>query len=99
MSYRQYLLDCAIFITSASYTYLAWIFLHFIAAHTYVKYCVGYKWYDIILSILYIPSPYCQGLSWVIYNGSKTIATMWFVLGTYLSSILLKYLFVPNKKD
>ena len=96
MTIRQQLIDVAIFVTSACNAYLLWILLHFVASHIYVRYCVGSNWYDIFLSVIYVSSPYCQGISWIIYTGSKQIVSMWMVFGTYASTKLLQNMF---KKD
>jgi len=90
---KEYFIEIAIFICSASSMYVLWVFLHFIASHIYIEHCVGKTFIDIIFSVIYTSSPYCQGLSWMIYTGSRQIATMWMVLGTYVSSKLMKGLF------
>jgi hypothetical protein len=70
--------------------YLSWVILNFTAAQLYIKYCVGTTFIDMIYSIFYVPSPHCQGLSWVIFHGSRNITAMWFIIGTYMSSIFLQ---------
>lgn len=94
-NYYKWFFEYLLFFLSASSTYIAWIILHFIASHCYLHYCVGYGYLDIIFSTIYVSTPFCQGLNWLIYNGSKNIITMWFLFGTYLSNLLLKYLFIP----
>ena len=94
-NYYKFAQEHLLFLLSVSSTYVGWILLHFIASHSYLQYCVGYGYFDILLSIFYIPTPFCQGLNWLIYNGSKNIMTMWFLFGTYLSNLLLKHLFIP----
>jgi hypothetical protein len=89
MQYKQYLIDLTIFVTSASGMYVLWTLVHFIAAHIYIKHCVGSTALDMAISVFYVSSPYCQGVSWLIYTGSRQIAYIWMVLGTYLSTKLL----------
>ena len=76
--------------SNVAFCYLSWVVLHFMAAQLYLKYCVGTTFLDMIYSIFYVPSPHCQGLSWAIYHGSKNITAMWFIMGTYMSSIFLQ---------
>jgi hypothetical protein len=83
------ILDTAIFVFSACSTYLFWVLLHFIAAQIYLRHCVGSSWVDLLYSVIFVSSPYCQGLSWIIYHGSQQISAMWFVFGTYISNKLL----------
>jgi hypothetical protein len=90
------LFDVALFVTTASSTYLLWIGLHFLATQTYVKYCVGSTWIDVVFSIFYVSTPFCQGVSWVIYHGSRNMYLMWFVLGTFLSRLIVQYMYVPH---
>jgi hypothetical protein len=96
-SYKKTIIDSTIFITSACWTYMVCVLLHFIAVHAYIKYCVGDKWYHLFHSMFYVSSPYCQGISWAIYYGSRKIQTMWFILGTFLSNRLFSYIFSPYK--
>ena len=93
MQISKYLIDTAVFVMSASSVYILWILLHFVASHIYIDHCVGNYWKDIFVSVFYVSSPYCQGVSWVIYNGSRQIAYIWVIFGTYLSTQLLHNLF------
>ena len=93
--YREPFMNAAIFVASASWTYILWVALHFCAAQTYVKYCVGSTWTDMFLSIFYVSTPFCQGVSWVLYHGAHHIYWMWFVLGTYVSQQMMNMLFTP----
>ena len=86
-------INAAIFVTSASWTYVLWVVLHFFAAQMYVKYCVGTTWTNMLLSIFYVSTPFCQGVSWVLYHGAHHIYWMWFVLGTFLSQQIISVLF------
>ena len=86
---RDKLFYLALFITNSSASYIIWVLLHFISTQLYVTHCVGSRWIDILYSVVFVPSPYCQGLSWVIYTGSRQLNAMWFILGTYLSNLLL----------
>lgn len=96
---HNYLFDMALFVTSAMSTYLLWVFLHFMAAQTYIKYCVGNTWSHMVLSIFYVSSPFCQGVSWVIFHGSRNIYFMWFVLGSFLSKYFVyNWLTTPYTK-
>jgi hypothetical protein len=90
------LFEIALYVTNAAACYLIWVFLHFTATQLYIQYCVGTTFLHMIYSMFYVPSPHCQAISWVIYHGSKNIAAMWYILGTYLSSCLIKNLCFPT---
>ena len=92
MQIPTYFMDTAIVVMSASSIYILWILLHFIASHVYIDHCVGSSWKDIFISVFYVSSPYCQGVSWLIYNGSRQIACIWVIFGTYFSTQLLQHL-------
>jgi hypothetical protein len=96
MQYKKYLIDLIVFVTSASGIYVLWILVNFIAAHVYIRHCVGSTALDIAVSVFYVSSPYCQGVSWLIYTGSRQIAYIWMVLGTYLSTKLLQGILTKN---
>jgi len=69
--------------------YLIWIFLHYLAAHLYVKLCVPRTIIGFLLSPFMTATPHCQGLRWVVYNAANMINNMWIVLGAWICSILL----------
>lgn len=96
-SFYDSLLTTAIFVTSACSAYIIWTFLHFAAAQIYIRHCVGSTWMDLLYSMIFVSSPYCQGLSWIIYHGSRQISAMWFIFGTYMSNKLLNELIHTSK--
>jgi hypothetical protein len=69
--------------------YLLWIFLHYLAAHLYVKLCVPNTIFGFILSPFMTATPHCQGLRWIVYNAANMINNMWIVLGAWICSTLL----------
>jgi hypothetical protein len=69
--------------------YLLWIFLHYLAAHLYVKLCVPNTILGFILSPFMTATPHCQGLRWIVYNAANMINNMWIVLGAWICSTLL----------
>lgn len=97
-NWRDKIMDLIFYGVNAGSCYILWIFLHFAATQLYVKYCVGTTFLDMIYSVLYVPSPHCQGLSWVIFHGSRNISAMWFILGTYTSSILIQNIWYHASK-
>lgn len=64
--------------------YLMWIFLHYIASHLYVRWCVPSSIVGFLLSPFMTVTPHCQGLRWIILNGANMINNMWIILGTWL---------------
>jgi hypothetical protein len=78
-----------VLIVKVSGVYLLWIFLHFVATHLYVKFCVPKTVMGFIMSPFMTATPHCQGLRWVVYNAASTINNMWIILGTWLCSIIL----------
>ena len=76
---------------SVSRIYLLWIFLHYIASHSYVKFCTPNTISGFIISPFLTSSPHCNGLRWVINNGSNVINNMWLLLGTWLGSCFIIY--------
>ena len=77
------------FIIKLSGIYLLWIFLHFIASHLYTTFCVPNSLYGLMMSPFMTPTPHCQGLRWVVYNGANVINNMWVILGTWICSNIL----------
>ena len=76
---------------SVSRIYLLWIFLHYVASHSYVKFCTPNTISGFIISPFLSSSPHCNGLRWVINNGSIVINNMWLLLGTWLGSCFIIY--------
>lgn len=64
--------------------YIAWIFLHYISSHLYVRLCVPRTIVGFLLSPFMTVTPHCQGLRWIIVNGANMINNMWIILGTWL---------------
>jgi hypothetical protein len=69
--------------------YIVWIVIHYTASHIYVKVCVPLSWYGIIMSPILTPTPHCQGLRWIIYNGGAQINNMWITVGSWLGVKLI----------
>lgn len=63
--------------------YFAWIFLHYIASHLYIKLCTPYTIFGFLTSPFIAPTPQCQALRWVIYHGGNNIVLMWCYVGTW----------------
>lgn len=89
----NFLYDSVVYIINISGIYLLWVLLHYIASHLYINCCVPNTIYGFIMSPFMVPAPHCQGLRWIVYNGSNIITNMWVVLGTWFCSVL-----VINKK-
>ena len=70
--------------------YLLWIILHYLGSNLYVKLCTHNSLYGFLLSPFLNNSIHCVGLRWIINQGSISINSMWVVLGTYISSKLIK---------
>ena len=83
------------FIFKISGVYLLWIFLHYFSAHLYVKFCTPKTIWGYLISPFLASSPHCNGLRWIINNGSNIINNMWLLLGTWLGSYFL--ILNPNK--
>ena len=77
------------FVSPAVCISITWIFLHYIATHVYYEHCCGNTFYMLIMSVFHVSSPFCQGMSWVIYTGSRQILGIWIIMGTYVSSKLI----------
>jgi hypothetical protein len=69
--------------------YIAWIFIHFIASHLYVQWCVPATVVGFLLSQFLVPAPHCYGLRWVIYYGGNSIIAMWTFVSIWLLSRIL----------
>lgn len=98
MDYRQYISDVSLCVYHATLMYVIWIILHFISVHTYTEYCTGRTVFGLLSSAVHVSSPFCQGLSWVIYTGSRQILNMWIILASFISSKLLTGLIHPPRE-
>jgi len=81
--------DNIIFITQLFGIYLVWIFLHFVAAHLYVRLCNELSIIGFILSPFLASSLHCQALRWIIGNGAININAMWMTFGTWIISKMI----------
>jgi hypothetical protein len=75
-----------VLIIKVSGIYLLWIFLHFVATHLYVNFCVPKSVMGFIMSPLMVAAPHCYTFRWCITNGANNISTMWVVFGTWIAS-------------
>ena len=73
-----------IFIMKIVCLYFAWISLHYFASHLYVKICTPYTFFGFIMAPFIAPTPQCQALRWIIYNGGNNIILMWSYIGVWL---------------
>jgi hypothetical protein len=69
--------------------YILWIILHYTASHLYIYLCVPKTFWGFIASPFMTITPQCQVLRWIIYNGANMINSMWIILGSWISSLLL----------
>ena len=88
-NYVTIIYNKSIYLINISGVYLIWIFLHYVASHLYITFCVPKTLYGFVMSPFMIPAPHCQGLRWVAFNSSTTITNMWVVLGTWIYSFIL----------
>jgi len=79
--------------------YFTWILTHYIASHLYVYYCTPLSFSGFIQSMLFMTSPHCQALRWMVYNGALNVEALYAVLGAYLISSLKKNIFTLTNKD
>lgn len=77
------------FILRVSGVYLFWIFLHYVASHLYVTFCVPKTIIGFIMSPFMTATPHCQGLRWIVYNAANMINNMWIILGSWACSTIL----------
>jgi len=70
--------------------YFVWILLHYFASHLYIRFCVPGSLMGLIVSPFLTTTPHCQALRWVIYNGANMINNMWIILGSWISTFLIK---------
>ena len=66
--------------------YLVWIAIFYLCSHLHVYLCVPASFAGFIMTPFLVPSPHCQALRWVIYNGGNSIMSMWFLLGAWILS-------------
>ncbi len=85
----DFIYDCTMYIINISGIYIVWILLHYIASHLYTKLCVPNTIYGFVMSPFMVTAPHCQGLRWIVYNGSNIITNMWVILGTWACSNIL----------
>jgi hypothetical protein len=69
--------------------YFIWTILHFLASHLYIKFCVPFSFIGLVVSPFMTATPHCQGLRWLIINGANMINNMWFIVGSWVCSVLL----------
>ena len=74
---------------TAFFSYTIWVILHYIAAHLYVKHCAQSGLIGFFTSTFHTTTCYCQGLSWLIYTGSRQVLAMWITIGTFFSQRIL----------
>lgn len=68
--------------------YFIWAVVHYTSVHLYSMVCAPLSIKGFIMAAFLVPSPHCEALGWVIYNGSLTSRAMWVMLGCYISSKL-----------
>ena len=64
--------------------YLLWVFVHFISAHLYIRFCTPNTMLGFVMSPFMAAAPHCQALRWSIYNGGNNIVSMWVTIGIWL---------------
>ena len=89
------ILDIAL---AVSYIYIAWIVVHYLSSHLYVKWCVPPTVMGFVMAPFLVASPHCTGLRWVITTGGQQIVTMWTVIGTWLFNLAINYT-IKTKND
>ena len=68
--------------------YFIWALVHYASVHIYANLCAPLSVRGFIASAFLVPSPHCEALGWIIYNGSLTSRAMWVMLGCYISTRL-----------
>lgn len=66
----------------------SWICLHYIAGVLHSQYCTPWGVVGFLMSPIMSSTPYCSGLSWVIYHGSQSMTMMWIFAGGWFSTYL-----------
>ena len=72
--------------------YLAWITAHYVAAHTYARYCTASSVWGFVSSPFITSTPHCEGLRWMISTGGSNIATMWTLFGVWITTWITTHL-------
>ena len=85
----SYAIGIAKFISKVAGVYLAWITLHYGAAHLYTKFCAHDTLVGFILSPFMVVAPHCRALRWVVSTASGVIENMWIVFGTWVCANIL----------
>ena len=85
----SYAIGIAKFISQVAGVYLAWITLHYGAAHLYTKFCAHDTLFGFILSPFMVVAPHCRALRWVVSTASGVIENMWIVFGTWVCANIL----------
>jgi hypothetical protein len=68
--------------------YFVWIVLFYVCSHIHVYLCVPTTIVGFIMTPFLVPSPHCQALRWVIYNGGNSIVSIWFLAGAWILSYI-----------
>lgn len=71
--------------------YFMWITLHYTASHLYSQYCTPANFIGFLISPFLSENHFCSGLRWCINNGSYFISNMWIIIGSCITTILMKY--------
>lgn len=69
--------------------YIVWIFVHYLAAHLYIHWCVPATVIGFLISPFLAPATHCQALRWAIYNGGNSIVAMWVLFGMWIMKYLM----------
>jgi len=69
--------------------YIAWVTIHYGAAHAYASFCTQRSIFGFVVSPLLVAAPHCVAFRWAINTGASVIGTMWVILGTWISTKLL----------
>jgi hypothetical protein len=85
----SYAIGISKFISQVAGVYLAWITLHYGAAHLYTKFCAHDTLVGFILSPFMVVAPHCRALRWVVHTASGVIENMWLVFGTWVCANIL----------
>lgn len=68
--------------------YLLWIFVHFVAAHLYIYFCVSDTLFGFLISPFLVPTPHCCILRWALYQGAENINIMWLLLSSFIVKLI-----------
>jgi hypothetical protein len=75
-------------IINTFFFYFIWISLHYFASHLYIYLCVPVGFYGFFSSFFTTQMPQCIGLRYIINFGTEQINIMWFILGTFIMSLI-----------